>query len=163
MKRTLTLLLLLTALFGCTKQHVVEADTTYDTQWTPQINIVGNNYHRVELLLDMPPRKTLYRNIADFKIQYRRSGAVLFSVLATLPFDRWSAPQWHVLYGTEHSLTEDSNYSFRMVVSYTDSTQRVSRKDSDYSGAYYQTHPSSSSFRLAKRIRICQWVFLHTR
>ncbi len=120
------ILICLATVFGCTKEHVVEVDTTFDTQWTPTFKITGNNYHRIQFVLDPPPRKTLYRNIVDYSIEYRSLNLASYSVFRRFLMNERPIPDLRLFFLGQANLPEDSLYIFRLVATHRDSTRRIS-------------------------------------
>ena len=53
-------------LFGCTEKISIAPVYTGDTDWTPTISMIGNNYQRVHLEFGQPPRLELERNMNQY-------------------------------------------------------------------------------------------------
>ncbi len=110
------LLLLLSA---CNERLPFEPITTTDSDWTPSIALWANDYQRIEIGIEDPPRRELLRNITSYVFQIRedRTGEVVF--LDTLgnylppsyigsgvvwPQDSWPVLQYSTAYSTQVSI-----------------------------------------------------------
>lgn len=59
---------MLVAAAGCTIDQPFEAGFTEDEDWTPSIQLVQNDYRRIVLNIDRPPRLSLLRNITRYEV-----------------------------------------------------------------------------------------------
>jgi len=87
------------SLSGCTEKLPLTPVYSSTTDWTPQISIDQNGYQRVEILIDRPTRKELWRNISSLTLQARTSTTPVYYDIDTLAgsyaaptqsYGRWS-------------------------------------------------------------------------
>lgn len=74
----MTLLLFLGA---CNEKLMFEPITTTDSDWTPSVVVMANDYQRIRYGIQGPPRKELLRNIVSYVTQIRQvqTGIVVFN------------------------------------------------------------------------------------
>lgn len=53
---------------GCVIEQPFEAGYTEDEEWTPSIQLAQNDYKRIVLHIDRPPRLSLLRNIEEYHV-----------------------------------------------------------------------------------------------
>ena len=67
-ERIVVWLMLLVAATGCTSDQPFEAEFTEDGDWTPSIQLAQNDYSRIVLNIDRPPRLSLLKNITRYQV-----------------------------------------------------------------------------------------------
>jgi hypothetical protein len=69
---------------GCTEKLPLSPVYSNDADWTPAISLYQNGYQRVEVLIDRPTRKELWRNISFLTLQARTSTNASYDDIDTL-------------------------------------------------------------------------------
>ena len=110
---------------GCTKKISIEPVYTGDTDWAPTITLTGNNYQRVGIEIEPPPRLELDRNLEQLLIEIQKAGGPGYASIDSFDFRYWGWTYsiWKV---TEPIFDQNTQYSLRGVVKYRNEIERVS-------------------------------------
>lgn len=114
--------------FSCTEKVSIQPEYTGNTDWTPVITLVENNYHRYELAWRSSPEIPLEveRNISQFLYELKRAVETDFSGIDSLDLTRYMIIP--ATYRSKPLLEELVGYSARMKVRYRDGTERTSNE-----------------------------------
>lgn len=86
-------LILVFAGAGCTIDQPFEAGFTQDEDWTPSIQLGQNDYGRVVLNIDRPPRLSLLKNITRYHVFLQAKENLSIVKLDTIP-GPWISPAY---------------------------------------------------------------------
>ena len=117
--------LVLLLLFGCTERVSIEPVYTDDTDWVPTITLADNNYHRVRLEFEQPPRLELERNLVRYIFELKKSGESSYASIDSIELVnkfRGFIPPDHVI---PPILEDNANYTIRMMLQYRDEIERT--------------------------------------
>ena len=104
---------------GCTEKLPLTPVYSSTTDWTPQISIDQNGYQRVEILIDRPTRKELWRNISSLTLQARTSTTPVYYDIDTLAGSYAAPTQSYgrvvpIYFQSKPRLDYSTDYSFRV-------------------------------------------------
>ena len=122
MKLSFAILVYTSVFFGCTEKLPLSPTYSIDTDWTPAISIYQNGYQRVEVLVDRPTRKQLWRNISYLTLQARKSQLSSYDDIDTLkgtyaaPADNYYINQAPIYFLSKPRLEFDADYTLRFSV-----------------------------------------------
>jgi hypothetical protein len=120
-------LLSIALLMGCTEDIPFEAEYSGASDWAPTLHVYGNNYQRVAITFDSPPRKELSRNILAYYLQYKTISSARFDTLYTFqPW--WYMPPYPFDYESQPVLKQNTDYIFRVAVSYRSGVVQLSNE-----------------------------------
>lgn len=71
-------------LLGCAEKLPLDPIYTDDTNWAPGISLIKNDYQRVRIDLEGPPRKELLRNILYYKVDAKERISQEFKMIDSL-------------------------------------------------------------------------------
>lgn len=119
----------LLAVIGCTEELPLNQIYTDDTDWVPSVSVSKNDYQRVVLAIDRPPRKELLRNIRSYHIQMRAVTDGGFVTIDSL-FGMYVAPHYAApypqYYYSKPVFSYNTQYVMRTAVYYRTGVVRVS-------------------------------------
>ena len=78
---------------GCVIEQPFEAGTTEDEEWIPSIQLVQNDYKRIVLNIDRPPRLSLLRNITRYEVLLQSKENLSIVKYDTIP-GSWISPAY---------------------------------------------------------------------
>lgn len=78
---------------GCVIEQPFEAAYTEDEDWTPSIQLAQNDYRRIVLHIDRPPRQTLLRNIEEYRTVIQTNSDLSIVKIDTIP-GPWISPAY---------------------------------------------------------------------
>jgi hypothetical protein len=116
----------LVSCFACTEKIPIAPEYTGDTDWVPTLQLAGNNYGRIGVTFEHPPRLELERNIERYIYELRKKSDPAYTTFDSLEVsflyrgflpDRYISPQ---------ILEENTGYSFRVVIKYRNGARQAS-------------------------------------
>lgn len=119
-------LLFLLILVACTEKVSIEPVYTGDTDWKPTISLTGNNYQRVGLSFEQPPRLELERNLVRYIFEVQRIGSPNFVPIDTINLIHRFRGFIPSSYVTPAILEQNTDYAIRMVVQYREGIEQRS-------------------------------------
>jgi len=119
-------LLFLLILVACTEKVSIEPVYTGDTDWKPTISLTANNYQRVGLSFEQPPRLELERNLVRYIFEVQRIGSPNFVPIDTINLIHRFRGFIPSSYVTPAILEQNTSYAIRMVVQYREGIEQRS-------------------------------------
>ncbi len=107
---------------GCTEKLPLSPVYSNESDWTPAISLYQSGYQRVEVLIDRPTRKELWRNISFLTLQARKSQLPGFNDIDTLkgtyaaPTENYNWNQLPIYFLSKPRLGFDADYAIRLSV-----------------------------------------------
>lgn len=119
-------LVLMFAGIGCSIDQPFEAGFMEDENWTPTIQLAQNDYKRIGLNIDRPPRLSLLRNISEYHVVIRTKNDL--SIVKVDSFHGswihpvYLYPQFSHPYFSRPVLNHDTEYRVAMNIVYNSGT-----------------------------------------
>lgn len=119
---SLTLLFALVFLSSCTEKLPLDPIYTDDTGWVPSISLFKNDYQRVQIDIEGPPRKELLRNILYYKVEAKEKTSQEFitidSLSGTFNIPAYLRDNIYFYYQSKPVFKYQTEYSLRFALSY---------------------------------------------
>lgn len=119
---TIILYLFFLSGLGCTETLPLDPVITNESDWAPSLSLANNDYQRIELFIDRPPRKELLRNIAEYYVEITPQSLPAVAFVDTIPAlvirPAYIYTRVPHLYDSKPLLQYNQNYSVRISVRY---------------------------------------------